>query len=155
MKINRKRAAFSLIEIMIVVAILADLVLIALPGFLRARRQAQNSRFASDLRLMSSAFEMYAADNNRYPADAALGVLPPGMETYIHGVNWTAVNTIGGRWDWDFNQGYARAAVCVETTTDHDTLQMVAIDNLIDNGVLATGAFRERTANRRWAYIIE
>jgi len=140
---------------MIVVAILGDLVLIALPSFLRARRQAQNTKFTSELRIFAAAFEMYAADNNKYPAEATAGVVPTGMTPYFRGGGWTQINSIGGQWDWDYQQGYAVAAVCVQTATNADPLQMAAIDTAIDNGVLATGSFRERTPNRRWAYIIE
>jgi type IV pilus assembly protein PilE len=155
MKMKIRQAAFTMVELMIVVAILADLAIIALPAYERARKQAQNSRFCSDLRTISSAFEMYAAENNRYPAETALGVLPTGMQQYMRGLTWSMTNTLGGNWDWDYDQGYAKAAICTETLTDVDALQMVDIDSRIDNGVLSTGAFRERIAGRRWAYIIE
>lgn len=152
---KKRQSGFTLVEIMIAVALLADLALIAIPSYTRARKTAQNSRFASDLRVATSAFEMYAAENNRYPAETALGVLPPGMDQYLRGISWTMKTSFGATWDWDFNQGYARAAVCVETPNDMDDLQMIDIDTRIDNGILATGSFRERTAHRRWAFIIE
>jgi len=155
MKIRNRTAAFSLLEVMIVVALLADLVVIALPSFLRARRSAQNTKFTSELRIFAAAFEMYAADNNKYPAETGAGVVPTGMTPYFRGPGWTTTNSIGGQWDWDYNQGYAKAAVCTQTPTNADPIQMVAIDAAIDNGVLATGSFREQTPNRRWAYIIE
>src|SRR5437899_611785 len=44
---HRRQAAFTLVEIMIVVAIIADLSLIAMPAFMRARDSAQNARFTS------------------------------------------------------------------------------------------------------------
>lgn len=150
-----RQAAFSLVELMIMVVILVDLALIALPAFERARKQAQNSRLSSDMRVATTAFEMYATENTTYPAEAARGVLPNGMGQYLRGVRWTAKNSIGGYWDWDYNQGYAKAAVCVETDVNIDSIQMTNIDTQIDNGVLTTGSFRERTPNRRWAFIIE
>ncbi len=150
-----RQAAFSLVELMIVVAIVVDLALIAMPAYDRARRQAQSSRFSSDLRVCASAFDMYATENSRYPAETALGVLPAGMDQYLRGVRWEARNTLGGLWDWDYDQGYAKSAVCTETEKDIDAAQMSVIDALMDNGVLSTGTFRERTANRRWAYILE
>ena len=150
----KRNAGFTLVELMIVVAIIADLCVIALPSYQRSRQSAQNARFASDLRVASSAFEMYATENNRYPAEAAVSQLPPGMDQYLRGVSWSAQNSLGGHWDWDFNQGYCTAAVCVELPTDSDQLQMVDIDTRIDNGILSTGTFRERSV-RRYAYIIE
>ena len=50
-KYSNKRA-FTLVEIMIVVAIIALLAAIAVPGFLRARKRAQGSRIMNDLRLI-------------------------------------------------------------------------------------------------------
>jgi prepilin-type N-terminal cleavage/methylation domain-containing protein len=149
------RSAFSLIEVLIAVAIMADLLLIGMPAYQRARKQAQNARFTADLRVAASAFEMYSAENSRYPDETAAGVLPAGMEQYLRGISWSMVNSLGGVWDWDYDQGYAKAAVCTETPIDMDDLQIADIDERIDNGVLATGSFRERTAHRRWAYIIE
>ncbi len=46
-----------MVELMIVVAIITDLALIAIPAFERARKQAQNSRFASDLRVIATGFD--------------------------------------------------------------------------------------------------
>lgn len=152
---KKRPAAFSIIELMIVVAILVDLALIALPAYERARKQSQNSRFSSDLRVAAAAFEMYATEHSRYPAEAALGELPAGMNQYLKGARWEMRNSIGGRWDWDYDQGYAKAAICSETDVDRDTVQMTSVDAMVDDGVLATGSFRERVPNRRWAYIIE
>jgi len=152
---TRSQSAFSVVEVMIVICILVDLALIALPAYERARKTAQNSRFAGDIRVAAAAFDIYATENSRYPAEAAAGVLPTGMEQYLKGVRWNMRNSIGGVWDWDYDAGYAKAAICTETQQSVDSVQMVAVDVLLDNGVLATGSFRERTPNHRWAYIIE
>lgn len=50
---------------MIVVAIIALLASIAVPGFLRARKRSQASRIINDLRLIDSAVDMYAIENNK------------------------------------------------------------------------------------------
>ena len=57
--------AFTLVEIMIVVAIIALLAAIAVPGFLRARKRSQASRILNDLRLIDSAIDQYAIETNR------------------------------------------------------------------------------------------
>jgi prepilin-type N-terminal cleavage/methylation domain-containing protein len=64
-KINKKRGGFTLVEIMIVVAIIALLAAIAVPGFLRARKRSQASRVVNDLRLIDSAVDQYAIENNK------------------------------------------------------------------------------------------
>ena len=50
---------------MIVVAIIALLAAIAVPGFLRARKRSQASRVLNDLRLIDNACDMYAIENNK------------------------------------------------------------------------------------------
>jgi len=63
--IHSKRGGFTLVEIMIVVAIIALLAAIAVPGFLRARKRSQASRILNDLRMIDSAVDQYAIETNR------------------------------------------------------------------------------------------
>jgi prepilin-type N-terminal cleavage/methylation domain-containing protein len=67
MKLNlrSRQRAFTLVEIMIVVAIIALLAAIAVPGFLRARKRSQASRILNDLRMIDSAVDQYAIETNR------------------------------------------------------------------------------------------
>jgi len=64
-KLNKSRGGFTLVEIMIVVAIIALLAAIAVPGFLRARKRSQASRIINDLRLIDAAVDQYAIENNK------------------------------------------------------------------------------------------
>ena len=64
-KLNNRRGGFTLVEIMIVVAIIALLAAIAVPGFLRARKRSQASRIINDLRLIDNAIDQYAIENNK------------------------------------------------------------------------------------------
>jgi prepilin-type N-terminal cleavage/methylation domain-containing protein len=65
-----RRAGFTLVEIMIVVAIIALLAAIAVPGFLRARKRSQASRIINDLRLIDSAIDQYAIETSKKSGDA-------------------------------------------------------------------------------------
>ena len=67
--INKRRGGFTLVEIMIVVAIIALLAAIAVPGFLRARKRSQASRILNDLRMIDSAVDQYAIETNRKTGD--------------------------------------------------------------------------------------
>jgi prepilin-type N-terminal cleavage/methylation domain-containing protein len=62
---SHRNRAFTLVEIMIVVAIIALLAAIAVPGFLRARKRSQATRILNDLRLIDSAVDQYAIETNR------------------------------------------------------------------------------------------
>lgn len=64
-KLQKNRGGFTLVEIMIVVAIIALLAAIAVPNFLRARKRSQASRVLEDLRMLDSATDQYAIETNR------------------------------------------------------------------------------------------
>jgi prepilin-type N-terminal cleavage/methylation domain-containing protein len=64
-KLTTRRAGFTLVEIMIVVAIIALLAAIAVPGFLRARKRSQASKILNDLRLIDAAVDQYAIETSR------------------------------------------------------------------------------------------
>jgi prepilin-type N-terminal cleavage/methylation domain-containing protein len=58
--------AFTLIELLIVVAIIAILAAIAVPNFLEAQVRAKVSRVKSDHRTIATSLEAYYVDNNQY-----------------------------------------------------------------------------------------
>jgi prepilin-type N-terminal cleavage/methylation domain-containing protein len=64
-KLTTKRGGFTLVEIMIVVAIIALLAAIAVPGFLRARKRSQASKIINDLRMIDSAMDQYAIETTK------------------------------------------------------------------------------------------
>src|SRR3954447_2819845 len=68
-KLTTKRGGFTLVEIMIVVAIIALLAAIAVPGFLRARKRSQASKIINDLRLIDSAVDQYAIETAKKTGD--------------------------------------------------------------------------------------
>ena len=64
--------AFTLIELLIVVAIIAILAAIAVPNFLEAQVRSKVSRTQSDIRTMAVAVESYHVDFNQYPLPVAV-----------------------------------------------------------------------------------
>jgi prepilin-type N-terminal cleavage/methylation domain-containing protein len=79
----RRTRAFTLIELLIVVAIIAILAAIAVPNFLEAQTRAKVSRARADLRSVATALEAYRIDFNVYPPHRG-----PTLETEpVHTLN--------------------------------------------------------------------
>jgi len=66
--------AFTLIELLIVVAIIAILAAIAVPNFLEAQTRSKVSRVRADLRTYATAMESYVVDYNNYPISSTFGI---------------------------------------------------------------------------------
>lgn len=91
------RKAFTLIELLIVVAIIAILAAIAVPNFLEAQTRARVARVVADMRTVNTAFETYRIDNNNIPPHGtftknAQGV-PSVMSPYVYVLDPILVTT--------------------------------------------------------------
>lgn len=63
----RKGKGFTLIELMVVIAIILILALIAIPAYRNMQDRARKSRVQSDLRTLANALQMFYTDWNTYP----------------------------------------------------------------------------------------
>lgn len=79
MKLNTSRkAGFTLVEIMIVVAIIGLLAAIAIPNFVRARTTAQTNACVNNLRQIDGAKDQWALEVGKTTGDAcAMGDITP------------------------------------------------------------------------------
>jgi prepilin-type N-terminal cleavage/methylation domain-containing protein len=75
---NHARAGFTLVEIMIVVAIIGLLAAIAIPNFSKARSTAQRNACINNLRQIDNAKQMWATENKKTDSDipAEADVMP-------------------------------------------------------------------------------
>lgn len=68
---RRIRRGFTLIELMIVVAIIGILAAVAIPNFLEATNEAKAARIQADLSAIGAAVEIYHIKNGTYPSSLA------------------------------------------------------------------------------------
>ncbi len=71
-KVNRK-SGFTLVEIMIVVAIIGLLAAIAIPNFVRARTTSQQNACINNLRLIDGAKQQWALENKKVSSSSPAG----------------------------------------------------------------------------------
>ena len=64
MKRAKKSKGFTLVEIMIVVAIIGLLAAIAVPNFVQARNSARSNTCINNLRIIDASKQQYAIENN-------------------------------------------------------------------------------------------
>ena len=69
MKVNKKQAGFTLIEMMVVVVVIALLGAMIGPTLFNKVQQAEQTRIAQDIRVIEGALKFYRLDNYRYPTN--------------------------------------------------------------------------------------
>lgn len=98
-------AGFTLVEIVVVAALIGLLAALAIPSFQKARINSQNSAFKNDLRVIEGAINQYILDHKSYPADVNAKIMPLELAPYLKSIDWTKPTPIGGYWDYDYNWG--------------------------------------------------
>lgn len=109
--------AFTLIELLIVVAIIAILAAIAVPNFLEAQTRSKVSRAKSDLRTVQTALESYLVDNNTYPYSESINAsiwMPAGGRPRLNPSN----HEVGG----------LTSPIAYITTVPDDVFKHVQVD---------------------------
>jgi prepilin-type N-terminal cleavage/methylation domain-containing protein len=110
--LKSNRGGFTLVEIMIVVAIIALLATIAVPSFLRARKRSQATAILEEMRLIDGAKDQYAIETRRgegfvVTANDIARYLKVGTQLYNRAVAGGGAPTIsaylGGFPDYDIN----------------------------------------------------
>lgn len=146
---------FTLVEIMIVVAIIGLLAAIALPAFAKARLNSRVSAQMNDLRILEDAFQQYAMENQGFPpVNWMPKVLPTGMDKYVHGDIWSQTTPSGGVYTWKRNtdsSGVTRYYISLSGGVDQEVWNIM--EEKLDDGSPDTGRLQSGTVDH--AYFLE
>ena len=163
------RAAFSLVEIAVVVTIIGILAALAVPHFKRVRENAIISTLENDLRIFSQEFRQYELNFGAYPDTSTSGTYPSGMADRISSA-WTQSSVIGGTYRWVYasnngnggnnsngngnngngnnGNGSGNLYAYIEITTNSseplriDSTRLSEIDGDLDDGNTGSGYFQ-------------
>lgn len=116
---SRRVRGFTLIEMLVVIAILAILAGLLLPALGRARLQAKVRLAKAEMNMIASAIKDYEASYDRYPASSAI-------EKTLEG---------GRQADYTFGYGVAAMQASDGTAYNNSTLMEILLDLDLPSGV--------------------
>ena len=156
--IPRSAAGVGLVELMVVVTIISMIMFAAVPTYNRIQRKARVGSLVNDFRVFAAVFQTHAHETGSWPAETAVGVVPPGMNNNeLKAESWTRQTPMGGQFDWEYMQVHPggtsgtppnkwRAALAINSsgtsTVILDEELLKEIDRALDDGDLTTGSFR-------------
>lgn len=156
----RLRNAFTLVELVAVIVILAVISVVAVPRFLDTSEKAKVTAIAANLKMIRRAIIEYQAVHGVFPPDQNGGIMPPELGAFLANDVWSYTITGIGVYNWEGPPGWANheaigigslVSVPVDPTADPFWL---AIDRQIDDGVLITGYFRWDAGSTRYEFFL-
>ena len=102
----RKQKGFSLIELLIVVAIILIIAAIAIPNLLNAIDRSKQKRTMADMRSIGTSCEEYSIDNNFYPVATTQGA----VTVISANLTPTYIKVVPDKDGWNWNIQYGSMA---------------------------------------------
>jgi prepilin-type N-terminal cleavage/methylation domain-containing protein len=119
------RGGFTLIELLVVVLILSIVAAIVQPRMSEVIMAARAADAVSDIHVVQVAVFSYEADQQAWPPEAGLGVIPTGLEAYLP----DGFQLVTENYTLDFeNWGGSPYLIGVTLVTSNATLGLKALD---------------------------
>jgi prepilin-type N-terminal cleavage/methylation domain-containing protein len=153
--LRRNTKGFTLVELLIVFAVIALIASIAIPSWQRSRKRSQADALINELRVTGDAFQVYSAEKGSLPPNSSgFSAIPSGMQNYMpKNSTWTGVSPTGGYWVfWNFAPtgvwGFNGIIGVYNPNFDPD--QQLQIDTSIDDGDPNNGGIHTMTG---WVFL--
>ena len=82
-RVDSRRGGFTLVELMVVAAIVGILAGLAIPNLRTVLLRARATELAGDMEVIRTAALSYNGDNHTWPAEAGAGAIPSGLSEYL------------------------------------------------------------------------
>ena len=123
----KNRKGVTLIELLVVVLIVSILAAIAQPQITGVIVKARATDAINDMQVIRGAAYNYQSDQLAWPADAASGIIPPGLEDYLPG----GFDLVKDDYTLDYdNWGGSPFMIGVTLITSDSTLGRTALEML-------------------------
>ena len=136
----RRRRAFTLVEVMVVVVLVGILAALAVPLYQRIGDRAKETHFVNELRVATQSIERYAMDKGEWPPDGS-GGWPSEMREFLPPPDrWNLPTPIGGQWRWSRADQFEASLRVIGAR--QSLWHASEVDRLLDDGDLTRGVFR-------------
>lgn len=134
MKFKRKEA-FTIVELMVVVTTIGILTLLGMPGIRMAQERTQATATANDVRVLTEAIEFYSTAEGAYPEFMTYTSMPEDIAEYLPPVWKNGAHS----WFYYSDRNYTYVYLYNLNFTAE---QAVRLDTILDDGNIATGDVR-------------
>lgn len=158
---SRRRRAFTLVEVMVVVVIIGFLAAAGIPSYRHLTMRSKVTALENDLRQFATVVQAYTLQNGHWPADGNPQEVPPELVNSLPS-NFISISPIGGVYKWNYDVSAdgitAKAAVIVQTFSgsviSDDEEMLTILDKQMDDGNLTSGLIQVGSTNSL-VFIIE